>query len=199
MPRRTGGQMVAEMRDFDAAVPWQVLLNQWNMLGSHDTPRIRTVVGSREMQEVAAGLLFTYLGVPAMFAGDELGLTGTTGEHSRVPMPWDSPDRRDDVIYERYRTLARLRAEHRALREGSLRWVLTEDDAVGYVRETTDEALLVVVARAPWAGAELRLAVPGGAAATLYGGTALTVTERDGATCVVVPGDGPAVGVWRLR
>lgn len=43
---------------------------------------------------------------------------------------------------------ARLRAEHRALREGSLRWVLTQDDAVGYVRETTDEALLVVVARA---------------------------------------------------
>lgn len=199
MPRRTGGQMVAEMRDFDAAVPWQVLLNQWNMLGSHDTPRIRTVVGSREIQEVAAGLLFTYLGVPAMFAGDELGLTGTTGEHSRVPMPWDNPDRRDDVIHERYRTLARLRAEHRALREGSLRWVLTEDDAVGYVRETTDEALLVVVARAPWAGAELRLAVPGGAAATLYGGADLTVTERDGATRVIVPGAGPAVGVWRLR
>lgn len=199
MPRRTGAQMVAEMRDFDAAVPWQVLLNQWNMLGSHDTPRIRTVVGSREMQEVAAGLLFTYLGVPAMFAGDEVGLTGTTGEHSRVPMPWDSPDRRDDVIHERYRALARLRAEHRSLSEGSLRWVLAQDDAVGYVRETTDEALLVVVARAAWVGAELRLAVPGGAAATLYGSADLMVTESDGVTSVVVPGDGPAVGVWRLR
>ena len=114
-------------------------------------------------------------------------------------MPWDSPDRRDDVIHERYRALAGLRAEHRALREGSLRWVLTEDDAVGYVRETTDETLLVVVARAAWAGAELRLAVPGGAAATLYGSADVTVTERDGATSVVVPGDGPAVGVWRLR
>ncbi|PFG35389.1 alpha-glucosidase [Flavimobilis soli] len=199
MPRRTGAQMVAEMRDFDAAVPWQVLLNQWNMLGSHDTPRIRTVVGSREMQEVAAGLLFTYLGVPAMFAGDELGLTGTTGEHARVPMPWDRPERRDEVIHERYRTLARLRAEHRALREGSLRWVLTEDDAVGYVRETADEALLVVVARAAWPGAELRLAVPSGMAETLYGTADLTVTEHDGATGVVVPGDGPTVGVWKLR
>src|SRR5690606_19631762 len=126
-------------------------------------------------------------------------LTGTTGEHARVPMPWDRPERRDEVIHERYRTLAGLRAEHRALREGSLRWVLTEDDAVGYVRETADEALLVVVARAAWPGAELRLAVPSGMAETLYGTADLTVTEHDGATGVVVPGDGPTVGVWKLR
>ncbi|HRC55939.1 MAG TPA: FGGY family carbohydrate kinase, partial [Kofleriaceae bacterium] len=39
----------------------------------------------------AAPIVETHLyptGVPQIFAGDELGLTGLTGEHSRTPMPW---------------------------------------------------------------------------------------------------------------
>ena len=50
------------MRDFDSTVPWAVTTHQWNMLGSHDTARLRTVVGTRERVELAAGLLFTYPG-----------------------------------------------------------------------------------------------------------------------------------------
>ena len=88
IPRRDGVSMVDTMRDFDSTVPWAVTTQQWNMPGSHVTARLRTVVGTRERVELAAGLLFTYPGTPAMFAGDEGGLTGTNGEHSRVAMPW---------------------------------------------------------------------------------------------------------------
>lgn len=202
VPRRSGRDVVAEMRDFDGGVPWDVLVRQWNMLGSHDTPRIRTLVGSRELHEVAAGILFTYLGVPVVFAGDELGLTGATGEHARVPMPWHSPARCDEHTHDVYRRLAALRHEHRALREGSLRWVLVADDALGYVRETRDETLLVVAARAPWAGAVLPL---GGTPERLYGSVSLGAVRVDagagaeGTDGLVVPGTGPQVGVWRLR
>lgn len=202
VPRRSGTDVVAEMRDFDGGVPWDVLVRQWNMLGSHDTPRIRTLVGSRELHEVAAGILFTYVGVPVVFAGDEFGLTGTTGEHARATMPWDEPARRDEHTHDVYRRLAALRHAHRALREGSLRWVLVDDDALGYVRETHDETILVVAARAPWTGAVLPL---GGSAERLFGSVELCVARTGGdadgaagAEGLVVPGTGPHVGVWRL-
>src|SRR5690606_25166233 len=44
-PARDGPAVVATMRAFAAAVSWRSLVASWNLLGSHDTPRIRTVVG----------------------------------------------------------------------------------------------------------------------------------------------------------
>lgn len=194
IPHRPGPAVVATMREFGAAVPWSVTTRQWNLLGSHDTPRIRTVVGSRELVEVAAGLLFTYPGTPVLFAGDEGGAVGTTGEHGRVTMPWDQieagggPDW-DAETFAIYRRLIALRAENRALREGGLRWVLTEDDAIGYLRETADDRILVLAARAPWAGATLPAGL--GCAENLYGGG-----EAPG---LRLSGDGPTFQVWRLH
>jgi alpha-glucosidase len=193
--------VVETMREFDSTVPWRVTRSQWNMLGSHDTPRLRTVVGSRDLVEVAAGLLFTYPGTPAMFAGDEGGLTGWNGENGRVPMPWQDIDagggpRWDAATFETYRRLIALRRSSRALREGGLRWAVVQDDAVAYLRETADETVLVLAARAPWAGAVLPGRILGAEApANLYGGAALRVD----AAGVHLPGDGPGVQVWRLR
>ena len=202
--RKPGRSMVASMRDFAGRVPWQVAAAQWNNLGSHDTPRLRTRLGSMANVELAAALLFTYLGTPMLYAGDEIGATGTNGEHGRTPMPWDQATtggpRWDLETYDVFRALSRLRRDTAALREGGLRWAVVEDDAVAYLRETPQERVLVVVARAPWAGAVLPRWVLGDSAPELlYGGSATGTPSlsvmRDG---VQVAGDGPAVGVWRL-
>lgn len=194
MPRRTGAAMRDAMVDFAARVPWSVTTQQWNLLGSHDTPRIRTRLGDPALVEVAVGLMATYPGTPMVFAGDELGATGTNGEHARVTMPWDRPHRRDEHTFEVYRSLLCLRRSSAALRDGGLRWVLARDDVVGYLREVPGERVLVVAARAPWAGATLPgHLTPSGRVEALYG-PELVVDERG----VRVPGDGPGVGVWRL-
>ncbi|WP_240930556.1 glycoside hydrolase family 13 protein [Isoptericola sp. BMS4] len=201
VPRRPASAMVAAMREFAALVPWQVTAAQWNLLGSHDTPRLRSLVGSPELVEVAAGLLFTYPGTPVVFAGDEVGATGTNGEHGRTTMAWDQAavggPRWDAATLEVYRRLSALRSGVPALRDGGLRWAVVEDDAVAYLRETPGERVLVVLARAPWAGSTLprHLLSPGAAPERLYGDVALDVAA-DG---LRVAGDGPAVGVWRLR
>ncbi|WP_286217533.1 glycoside hydrolase family 13 protein [Paraoerskovia sediminicola] len=194
MPRRSGPDVVATMREFDAVVPWAVASRQWNMLGSHDTARLRTVVGGPEMVEVAAAVLMTYPGTPVVFAGDELGLEGVNGEHSRVPMPWGRLELQDAATHDTYRSLVRLRRESRALREGGMRWVHVDDDALVYLRETADERVLVVAARGPWSGAVVTGLAVDGFPERLFGGVPLQV-EPDG---VRVAGDGPAVGVWRL-
>lgn len=201
VPRRDGHALVATMRDFDSSVPWKVTARQWNMLGSHDTPRVRTVVGSRAMVEVAAGVLFTYPGTPAMFAGDEGGLTGRNGEYARAPMPWDQIDAGggsgwDSATFDIFARLIAMRRGSAALRHGGLRWAVVESDAVVFLRETADERVLVAVARDAWAGAALpRQLLPVGAVPeALYGDAPLGVVPE----ALLVPGSGPGVHVWRL-
>ncbi|PZR53695.1 glycoside hydrolase family 13 protein [Xylanimonas oleitrophica] len=201
---RPAGAMVAAMRAFASRVPWQVAAAQWNLLGSHDTPRLRTVVGSAEAVELAATLLHTYPGTPFVFAGDEVGATGTNGEHGRVTMAWDQAatggPRWDTATLDVYQALSRLRRGSTALRDGGLRWAVVEDDAVAWLRETPGERVLVVVARAPWSGATLPPAVLGDDAPELLHGGRLVDTPALAVTAdgVRLSGEGPAVGVWRL-
>ncbi len=197
VPRRSGRDMVAQFREFSAAVPWRVTARQWNMLGSHDTPRIRTVVGSAERVRLAATMLFTLPGTPALFAGDEIGATGDNGEHGRVCMSWDElaeggPGVDLDTLAT-YRELVALRRSSRALQDGGLRWVVIEDDAVAFLRETAEERLLVLVARAGWSGA----GVPDVAvtrAENVFGGASLGVDAGE----LRLEGTGPTAQVWRL-
>ena len=193
--RRSGLMSSMTMREFAAAVPWKVAARHWNLTSSHDTARIKTVTGSDEMVRVAAGLLFTYLGTPMIFAGDELGLEGTNGEDSRRPMPWHKPDTWDHQTLDAYRDLIAVRRAHPALRRGGLRWVVETDDALGYLRETADERLLIVASRSPWSGVALPASLaPLGEVETLYGALDLRIAGGS----LVVPGDGPSVGMWRL-
>lgn len=191
VPTRPGTQVLATMRAFAALTSWRSLAASWTLLGSHDTARIRTVVGSAERGEVAAGLLFTLPGTPMVFAGDELGLRGVNGEDSRTPMPWHRPERWDRRTLRYYQDLVALRRALPALRHGGLRWLHAEADALVYARETPREAVLVLARRAP--GEPLRLRWP--AAANVYGGADDLAPDADGS--VTLPGDGPGVQVWR--
>ena len=135
LPRRGGPDAVRTMREYLGRFGWRAFSTSWNILGSHDTPRIRTVTGSMPRHLVAADLQFTMPGVPMVFAGDELGLEGVNGEDSRRPMPWSSRGSWDETTLATYTSLARLRRSHVALRRGGLRWADIGDDALVYLRE----------------------------------------------------------------
>lgn len=195
VPRRGGAAMLATMRDFSAAIPWKVAQRNWNLLGSHDTPRIVTVTGSAELVRVGAGLLATCPGTPMIFAGDEIGLAGVDGEDARRPMPWHQPERWDRMTQAAFAELFALRRAHRALRVGSFRPVLAAAEAVGFLRETATERLLVLASRGPWSGAVLPAGVLGDEPpVNLYGGMELA---RTGGRAVVT-GEGPTVQIWRV-
>jgi alpha-glucosidase len=84
-------------------------------------------------------------GVPMVYYGDELGIEGEWGEDGRRPMPWD---RRDDELFDAYRSLIALRRSSDALARGGLRYVHVSPDAIVYLRETRDERLLCAATRA---------------------------------------------------
>jgi alpha-glucosidase len=117
-----------------------------NALDTHDTARF----ANRAMDGavlVAVGMEMTLPGIPVVFMGDELGVTGDDGEHSRTTMPWDTLDDYDARI-TLYSELIHLRTSHIALTEGGIRWLHADDDLLVYVREHADECVLVAAARA---------------------------------------------------
>jgi alpha-glucosidase len=127
--------------------------------------------------------------------GDELGLDGSWGEDARRPMPWDRPESWDRVLLDAYRTLIGLRRSLPALVRGGIRFARVSADAIAYLRETRDDRLLCLAVRASTDDVRLSLAGLGAAGLEpLYGGDA-----RIEAGDAVLPGDGPAFHVWRLR
>ncbi len=148
LPPLDGPGLVDTLTDFAAQVPWSVTLSSFNIVGSHDCGRIRWRVGGDRGRVLAAlGLAYTMPGVPMLYYGDEIGVTGETGEYGRRPFPWHAPGTWDLELLEAVRRLGRLRHAFAALRHGGLRWVGAVPDAVAFVREAPEGSVLVLVAR----------------------------------------------------
>lgn len=148
VPSFTGRDFRATHLRFAAGFPWRTRQATMNALDTHDTPRFATHARPGTVP-AALGLAVTLPGIPVVWAGDELGLTGEDGEASRTPMPWGSEDSAEVApVLELYRDLLRLRRDHPVLASGGIRWLAVGDDAVAFVRESVAETVLVVAARA---------------------------------------------------
>jgi alpha-glucosidase len=139
--------LVAQWRSFLAAIPWQIAIQQFNLLGSHDTPRLMTALGGRrELVEVAVTLLFTFPGVPSIFYGDEIGLRGGGDPDMRRCMPWNEAEW-DHHLREHYRRLAWLRRNRAALWRGGFQIVYADGETLAYLREDPEGNMLVLARR----------------------------------------------------
>jgi glycosidase len=92
------------------AHPAPITASLLNLLGSHDTPRVRTALGgSIEKAAQAAVLLLTAPGVPMIYYGDEIGMEGAGDPDCRRCYPWDDPAAQDAGLLSLYRRLIALR------------------------------------------------------------------------------------------
>jgi alpha-glucosidase len=195
--RRDGTAVVQTFRAWQGTLGWRATESSWNILGSHDSARIRTVVGGdAALHRVAAGLQFTLPGVPMVFAGDEIGLEGVTGEDARRTMPWHRRDEWDTRTLETYAALAALRRGHVALRRGGLRWAHTDADTIAFLREHPDGNVLVVARRSAGDAFELPLGSGRHLFGSEPGGMELDSLNDDRVT--VPASDGPRLDVWEL-
>lgn len=106
--------------------PRQVSEVAFNLLDSHDTPRLLTLCkGDKRKMKLAALFQFTYSGTPCIYYGDEVGLDGEQDPDCRKCMPWDSRDQ-DHDLHEFYSKLISVRKELPPLRTGSLTFLLAE-------------------------------------------------------------------------
>lgn len=190
----SGQRMVQAMRTLAAGVPWPARNASMTMLDSHDTARFRSVVGGDgDRHLVAMTMLFTFPGVPTLFAGSEVGARGDNMDAGRVPFDWTKSSW-DRPFLDAVKALSHLRSSSVALRFGSLRWVHSSDDVVAYLREVAGERVLVALCRGPHDSVGLDAAgLQASSATTLFGPDLVFENGR-----VLLPGGGPAAGVWRL-
>jgi alpha-glucosidase len=189
-----GYSMVQGLREHAGLIPWLHLLASVGIVGSHDHPRLMSVVGSAERMKVALFLLLTFPSIPMLFAGDEYGLRGETAEQGRAPMPWPDTKRQPAIDLGPFvARLANLRRESAALSSGCFRWLAADDDAVAYMRRHNDERIVCVAARD---STELALTMPG---ASWESATdeCPRVEVGDGVVRFVMSGD-RLTGAWRL-
>ena len=117
----------------------------WTFLGSHDTRRMRTRAGGDlRMLHAASFFQFTFLGVPIIYYGDELGMEGGDDPYCRCPMRWDNVE--GNPTHKHYQKLAHIRENVAALRVGSFRtWDVREDGLYAYLRQSPSQQVLCVL------------------------------------------------------
>ena len=116
---------------------------QMNLLDSHDVPRFLTLCGGDQKRYRLAVLFqMTFVGMPTVFYGDELGMTGLEELNFRAPMVWDGGDRE---LAEFFRRLAVLRTRFPALRRGNFRVLFAEGRLFIYQRQLDDSKVTVAL------------------------------------------------------
>jgi glycosidase len=90
----------------------------WNLIGSHDTPRaLHRCGGSKKKLMLLAAMQMLLPGMPFIYYGDEVGMTGGADPDCRRGMLWD-PRRQDTELFAYYQKLIRLRKANPCLTEG---------------------------------------------------------------------------------
>jgi len=142
-------------------------------LTNHDQARVVSVLGDLGEARTAAMMLLTQPGIPFIYYGEEIGMTGTGAhENIRTPMqwseekyagfsecwPWQSPNddfkevnveaqnADPDSLLNLYRDLIALRNAHPALMVGNYTKVESNSQEVyAFLREVPGETVLVVI------------------------------------------------------
>ena len=121
-----GYQFASHMGSLLMRYPQQTNEVVFNMLCSHDTPRLLTRLGGDKRKlKLAIVFLFTYMGTPCIFYGDEIGLQGGADPDCRKCMEWN-PSRQDRELFNFYRMMIVLRKNNAALRGGRFRFLMAD-------------------------------------------------------------------------
>lgn len=136
-----------QIQDMLARMPWQVALQMYNGINSHDRPRFLTEMGGDfELQKAALVVLFAFPGAPSVFYGDEIGLEGKNDPDCRRCMIWEESQWNMD-IFAFYQKLIKLRKASPALKYGALKWLYSDENTLVLARFWKDEIKLIVSTR----------------------------------------------------
>lgn len=130
-----------------ARYPRQANEVAFNLLDSHDTPRLLTLAGGNlNKMKLASLFLFTYMGTPCIYYGDEIGLDGGEDPGCRKCMVWEE-DKQDRALFEYYQKLIRMRKAHPALRTGTMTFLEAGRgrSKIAYERRLADESLIILI------------------------------------------------------
>ena len=167
--RWLGGGDAADFRDsmetLRAHYPPAAFYGAMNFLGTHDTPRILTLLGADHVPaakeeradytlspaqlargkaklRLAGMLLYGFPGSPTLFYGDEAGMQGFEDPLNRGTYPWG---REDAALLNFFRALGRLRTQRLSLQAGTLTYVYAQGGGLVIARKHGGETTLIAL------------------------------------------------------
>jgi glycosidase len=119
----TSETLITKLKEIDAAYPEQNLYALQNLVDSHDTERLISIIANPDRQyehdgnsgntsynpgkpsaedyetlKLVVAFQMTYRGSPMIYYGDEAGMWGADDPHDRKPMLWDELAYQDEVV-----------------------------------------------------------------------------------------------------
>jgi cyclomaltodextrinase len=147
---QTFGRRVAHLH---AIYDWETTQVQYNLLDSHDTPRLLSLAqGDKATLRLATLLQMTLPGAPAVYYGDEIGLRGNDKHDephkdadARWSFPWHDQSTWDLELRAYFKRLIAMRNEWLALRRGRFEQLHATGPCYAFARVDEAKALIVVV------------------------------------------------------
>ena len=127
-------------------MPYVIQQNQFNLLDSHDVPRLHTnSLIHPEEYKGAVIMLFTMPGTPNVYYGDEASCAGRLDDNEgfRYPMPWGSGFETSEQ-FRLYQTLSQLKTTKKAFSEGGFKIISNDHFVFSFARFTLDEVFVSV-------------------------------------------------------
>ena len=190
--------------------PRDAYYSAMNMLGTHDNPRILTLLGAappepletrdqrahyrmspeerqrgRRRLMTGAILLYAFPGSPTVFYGDEAGMEGFEDPFNRGTFPWG---REDTVLQAHFRRLGALRQQRPSLRRGDIRYLFVHGQGLAFARTEGEETTVAAMntgeepldMELPWSAPVATDAVSGQQFLAQNGRLRLTLLPLDG-------------------
>ena len=137
-------ELAARAETLLAHHPWEITLAQLNLLGSHDTPRVITVVKDVQAVKLATLLQFAFPGVPCVYYGDEIGLEGARDPDCRRGMPWNETDWNLDLLSWTQNCI-KMRLETPALQRGAYRTLFASGMTYAFERAFHNQSVVCAI------------------------------------------------------
>lgn len=120
----------------------------FNLLGSHDTPRIQNVAKfHQEKIKLLFAFQLSFIGTPCIYYGDEIGMTGGNDPGCRKCMEWD-PKKQNQNLAHTVKKLIKLRKTYPILaNDCTISFLDANDDTnhIVYAKENEKQYLVVTM------------------------------------------------------
>ena len=161
------GDFMEAMETIRENYPRDAFYSGMNLLGTHDTPRVLTMLGvhpdrmpkdrtgraeyrmteeeretGKRLLRAAAVLLFCFPGSPTVYYGDEAGMEGFEDPFNRGTYPWG---REDTAVQKHFALLGNLRRDRVSMQSGDLQWLHAKEHVLAFARTEGTEITAAVL------------------------------------------------------